>query len=74
MSGSILGEWCEGKVRPIPGNAPRNRPVSRGIVLLWNICDDIFDTTRFPQRISTIPGRPVCVFSGMAESIWSDVV
>jgi hypothetical protein len=26
---SILGEWRKGKVRPIPGNAPHDRPVSR---------------------------------------------
>jgi hypothetical protein len=26
----ILGEWREGKVRPLQGNAPRDRPVSRG--------------------------------------------
>jgi hypothetical protein len=45
----ILGEWRDGKVRPIPGNAPRNRPVSRGISLLWSICDDPFPATRFPQ-------------------------
>ena len=24
-------EWREGKVRPIPGNSPHDRPVSRGI-------------------------------------------
>jgi hypothetical protein len=50
----VLGEWREGKVRPIPGNAPRNRPVSRGISLLWSICDDPFLATRFPQL--SIPG------------------
>ena len=27
---SILGEWREGKVRPIPGNSPHDRLVSRG--------------------------------------------
>ena len=27
----LLGEWREGKVRPVPGNAPHDRPVSRGI-------------------------------------------
>lgn len=27
---SILGEWREGKVRPIQGNAPHDQPVSRG--------------------------------------------
>ena len=54
MSNSILGEWREGKVRPIPGNAPRNRLVSRGISVLWSICDDPFLATRFPQL--SIPG------------------
>ena len=54
MSNSILGEWREGKVRPIPGNTPRNRLVSRGGSLLWSICDDPFLTTRFPQL--SIPG------------------
>ncbi len=27
----LLGEWRKGKVRPIPGNAPHDRPVSRVI-------------------------------------------
>jgi hypothetical protein len=58
---SILGEWREGKVRPIPGNAPHDRLVSRGIVSPRSICDDPFSATRFPQpRI--IPGPSVCVF------------
>ena len=56
MSSSILGEWREGKVRPLPGNAPRTRPVSRGILMLWSICDDPFVATRFPQLSRTIPG------------------
>jgi hypothetical protein len=54
MSNFILGEWREGKVRPIPGNTPRNRLVSRGISLPWSICDDPFLATRFPQL--SIPG------------------
>ena len=54
MSNCILEEWREGKVRPIPGNAPRNRLVSRGISLLWSICDDAYTATRFPQQL--IPG------------------
>ena len=29
---SIRREWREGKVRPIPGNSPHDRPVSRGIL------------------------------------------
>jgi len=46
----VLGEWRESKVRPIPGNAPHDRPVSRGIVSSKSIGDDSFRTTRFPQR------------------------
>jgi hypothetical protein len=57
-----LGEWREGKVRPIPGKAPHGRPVSRGISYpLWSLCDDPFDTTRFPLQ-TKIPGPSVCVF------------
>jgi len=56
MISSVLGEWREGKVRPVPGNAPHNRLVSRGISLLWSICDDPFSATRFPQLLRTIPG------------------
>ena len=51
---TVLGEWREGKVRPIPGNAPHDRPVSRGIVSSKSICDDPFLATRFPQL--SIPG------------------
>jgi hypothetical protein len=58
---SVLGEWCEGKLRPIPGNTPRNRPVSRGILMLWSICDDPFGTTRFPL-LQLLPGPSVGVF------------
>ena len=46
----VLGEWRESKVRPIPGNVPHDRPVSRGIVSSKSICDDSLRTTRFPQR------------------------
>lgn len=46
---AILGEWREGKVRPLQGNAPHDRPVSRGLISLKGICDDSFVTTRFPQ-------------------------
>jgi hypothetical protein len=58
---SILGEWREGKVRPVPGNAPHGRPVSRGIVSLWSICDDPFVATRFPQ-LRMLPELSVGVF------------
>ena len=59
---SIRREWREGKVRPIPGNSPHDRPVSRGISSsLRRICDDPFPATPFPQLQRTT-GRPVCVF------------
>ena len=61
-SGSpILGERREGKVRPIPGNAPHDRPVSRDIFSLRGICDDPFAATRFPQ-LQTLPGPSAGVF------------
>jgi hypothetical protein len=44
-------KWREGKVRPVPGNSPLDRPVSRGIFFtIWRICDDAFGDTPFPQR------------------------
>ena len=56
-------EWREGKVRPLPGNSPHDRPVSRGIISsFWRICDDPFSATPFPQLQRTILRRPVCVF------------
>jgi hypothetical protein len=58
----ILGEWREGKVRPLPGNAPHDRPVSRGISCsLWSTCDDPFGATRFPLLSRTLPGPSVGV-------------
>ena len=57
---SILGEWREGKVRPMPGNAPHARPVSRGIISLWSTCDDPYPATRFPQQF--IPGGRYAFF------------
>ena len=59
---NFLGEWREGKVRPLPGNAPHDRPVSRGISCsFWSICDDPFNATRFPQLLK-LPGPSVGVF------------
>ncbi len=52
----ILGEWRKGKVRPIPGNAPHDRLVSRGYISSKSICDDSFRTTRFPQLQRTRRG------------------
>ena len=62
MSSSVLGEWREGKIRPLQGNAPHDRLVSRGIFCsLWSICDDPFGATRFPQ-LQLLPGPSVGVF------------
>ena len=58
---SIGKEWREGKVRPIPGNSPHDRLVSRGIFSPRRICDDPFPAT-LPRLQTTIPRRPVCVF------------
>ena len=69
----ILGEWREGKVRPIPGNAPHVRPVSRGMISLWSICDDPFRTTRFPQ-FRILPGPAAGVFKAwrnLSGPMWS---
>ena len=58
----IRREWREGKVRPIPGNSPHDRLVSRGIFSPRRICDDAFSATPLPQLQSARPRRPVCVF------------
>ena len=58
---SIRREWREGKVRPVPGNSPHDRPVSRGISFtFWRICDDPFPATPLPQLQRTL--RRPCVF------------
>ena len=54
MALRIIGKgkkWREGKVRPIPGNSPHDRLVSRGMSFtFWRVCDDPFRATSFPQR------------------------
>ncbi len=52
----------EGKVRPLPGNSPHRRPVSRGIFWLWRICDDPFSATSFRLFSKSHTGRPVWRF------------
>jgi len=67
-------KWREGKVRPVPGNPPHDRLVSRGICSSRRICDDPFPATSVRQLQRTIPRPAVCVFLGMAESfdpMWS---
>ena len=56
MDNSLRDSWRKGKVRPIPGNAPHDRPVSRGIISSKSTCDDSLRTTRFPQLQRTRRG------------------
>jgi len=58
---SIRREWREGKVRPIPGNSPHDRLVSRSILSSRRICDDPFLATPLPQLQRTTLRRPGCV-------------
>jgi hypothetical protein len=51
-----LRKWREGKVRPIPGNSPPARPVSRSVCSLRRVCDDPFSATPLPQLPRTILG------------------
>ncbi len=53
-----LRRWREGKVRPLQGNAPHDRLVSRVIFLsLRSVCDDPFSATPLPL-CESISGRP----------------
>ena len=67
-------EWREGKVRPIPGNSPHDRLVSRGILSPRRICDDPFPATPFPLLQSTILGRAQYAFFRHGGIFRSDVV
>ena len=55
------GRWHEGKVRPIPGNSPHDRLVSRGICSSRRICDDAFSAT-LPRLQRTILGAQYAFF------------
>jgi len=49
--------WRESEVRPIPGNSPHDRLVSRGgLSSFWRICDDAFPATVLPRLQRTILG------------------
>jgi hypothetical protein len=62
ISTAIGRQRREGKVRPLQGNSPHDRPVSRGTISsLRRICDDPFRATAFPLQ-RTILRRSVCVF------------
>jgi hypothetical protein len=62
ITNTVGRQWREGKVRPLQGNSPHDRPVSRGTISsLRKICDDPFRATPFPLQ-RTILRHPVCVF------------
>ena len=62
---------CEGKVRPLLGNSPHDRPVSRVISLsLKRVCDDPFATAPWPSMLA----RSACVFQAwrnLSGPMWS---
>ena len=57
---AICGGWRQSRIRPLQGNAPLDRLVSRGVFSLRSVCDPAFAATLPFHR--TIPGPPVCVF------------
>jgi hypothetical protein len=60
---SIIRKWREDKVRPIPGNSPHERLVSRGIFpSSKRVCDDPLRATFFASVSGTILRLPGCVF------------
>jgi hypothetical protein len=62
ITNAIGSKRREGKIRPLQGNSPHDRPVSRGTIPSFRrICDDPFRATAF-QLQRTILRRPVCVF------------
>jgi hypothetical protein len=69
-------EWREGKVRPVPGNSPHDRPVSRGILSRGRICDDPFPATPDPRLQRTILRPSACVFKAwrnLSGPIWFQI-
>jgi hypothetical protein len=56
MSCPALRKWREGKVRPLPGNPPHDRPVSRGGCSFRRVCDDPFSATSQTPTPSAIAG------------------
>jgi len=57
---SCRGSGAKAKVRPIPGNAPHDRLVSRGTQSPRSVCDDSFPVTPFLQLQRTL--RPQRAF------------
>jgi hypothetical protein len=63
------GGGAKAKVRPIQGNSPRDRLVSRGFRSLSRVCDDPFPATSSHRFKEPILRAPSMRFEGMAESI-----
>ena len=67
LMNSIRREWREGKVRPIPGNSPHDRPVSRGFsIAKENLRRSLL---RHSTSAAGYSGAALLRFPGMAESI-----
>jgi hypothetical protein len=73
---SIDQKWREVKVRPIPGNSPHDRPVSRGMSFtFWRICDDFFSATVLPPMPGASRKPSACVFEAwrnLSGPMWSE--
>jgi hypothetical protein len=70
----IHREWREGKVRPIPGNPPHDRPVSRGNFSRSGEFATIPSPPPFSATAKNNTEAPNMRFQGMTESIgpiWS---
>src|ERR1044071_10291207 len=68
------GNGAKAKVRPLPGNPPHDRLVSR--VISFSLKESLRRSLPRHCRaidVKSYTWRQVCVFQGMAESIWSDV-
>jgi hypothetical protein len=60
---AIGRKWRAGKVRPLQGNPPHDRPVSRGIgSLKEDLRRSLLRHSLFRRLQGTILRRPVCVF------------
>ena len=62
-------EWGKDKVRPLPGNSPHDRPVSRVISSsLERVCDDPFPATPGPANIRQ---RVFKAWRNLSGPMWS---
>jgi len=66
-------QWREGKVRPLPGNSPHDRLVSRGSSAAKESLRRSLRRHWLPAHQNT-EAPQYAFLGGMAESIWSDGV